>query len=89
MLSYSWASFQELSSDVLGGSATGRITVSDAVGGATNLGNQDKLFPAYVPPCDPQDGHYRELGLNLTIELKTTALIAGDVINLLVVATES
>lgn len=66
------------SAEIAGGVHYGAIDVANAAGSENNFGTLPRRFFAFVPPCDPVDGAYRELGIHITARLIVTALDASD-----------
>ena len=56
------------------------ISIENAAGGITT--NATMVSPTFiwVPPCDPSDGAYVNLGISARVELTTTTLTASDVL---------
>jgi hypothetical protein len=56
------------------------ITLEDGAGGTTT--NATMVSPTFiwVPPCDPSDGAYVNLGISARVDLTTTTLTASDVL---------
>lgn len=50
----------------------------NAAGGDTTSIPGSWEVPIWVPPCDPENGAYRELGIHLTFNVSVTSLVAAD-----------
>ena len=68
--------------EIQGGVNYGVIPVADAADSVINYGQHHRWVAIWVPPCDPLTGAYVDLGVHVAARLQTTALLAGDTLQL-------
>lgn len=63
------------------GGAAVYLTIANGADSEETISNTHEI-PFWCPPCDPVSGAYLDLGLYARVQLRTTALLAGDTLTL-------